>query len=145
VFLGSGGSDISAAHALDHVFGYGVGLDMTRRDLQAEAKRLARPWAAAKAFEGSAPCGEIVPASEIGHPAQGAITLDVNGARVQTGDLRQLIWSVPEAIAHLSRLFHLAPGDAMMTGTPAGVGPVSRGDRLHAHIATIGDLDVTVV
>lgn len=145
VALGKGGTDISVAAALDHVFGYAVGLDMTRRDLQDVAKETRRPWEVAKAFESSGPVGEIAPASAIGHPNAGAIWLDVNGARKQSGDLNQLIWKVPEAIAYLSRLFRLAPGDLIFTGTPAGVGAVKRGDVLHGHIDSIGDLRVKVV
>ena len=145
VFLSKGGEDIPVDQALDHVFGYAVGLDMTRRDLQGEAKKMGRPWESGKAFEESAPVGEIVPASEIGHPEAGAIWLKVNGKNVQEGDLNQLIWKVPEAISYLSGLFRLAPGDVIMTGTPAGVGPVKRGDELLGHIDGIGDLRVKVV
>jgi fumarylpyruvate hydrolase len=144
VALAKGGEDIPPAAALDHVFGYAVGLDMTRRDLQGEAKKAGRPWEVGKAFEASAPCGEIVPASEIGHLRSGAIWLKVNGELRQQGDLAQLIWKVPEAIAYLSGLFRLAPGDLIMTGTPAGVGAVKRGDALHGHIDAIGDLQVAV-
>ncbi|HEX9903581.1 MAG TPA: fumarylacetoacetate hydrolase family protein [Propylenella sp.] len=144
VFLSKGGENIPVESALDHVFGYAVGLDMTRRDLQSEAKKTGRPWESGKAFENSAPCGDIVPATEIGHPQSGAIWLKVNGETVQEGDLNQLIWKVPESIAYLSGLFRLAPGDVIMTGTPAGVGPVKRGDALHGHIEGIGDLRVTV-
>jgi fumarylpyruvate hydrolase len=118
---------------------------MTRRDLQGEAKKLGRPWEVGKAFEDSAPCGELVRASEIGHPDAGAIWLKVNGELRQQGDLNQLIWKVPEAIAYLSGLFRLAPGDIIMTGTPAGVGPVKRGDELVGHIDGIGELRVSVV
>jgi fumarylpyruvate hydrolase len=144
VALSGGGEDIAAGDALGLVFGYAVGLDMTRRDLQGEAKKLGRPWEVGKAFEKSAPCGPIVPASRIGHPSSGAIRLAVNGKVAQRGDLAQMIWKVPEAIAHLSRLFRLAPGDLVFTGTPAGVGPVHRGDRLEGHIDGVGDLAVTV-
>jgi fumarylpyruvate hydrolase len=144
VFLKAGGQDIAGEAALDCVFGYAVGLDMTRRDLQGEAKKAGRPWEAAKAFEFSAPCGEIVPAAEIGHPAAGRMWLEVNGRTAQEGDLAQMIWSVPEAISHLSRLFRIAPGDAIMTGTPAGVGPVQRGDELFGGIEGIGELRVRV-
>jgi fumarylpyruvate hydrolase len=143
-FLGSGGVDIPVDKALDHVFGYAVGLDMTRRDLQGEAKKLGRPWEVGKAFESSAPCGEIVPASEIGHPDSGAIWLKVNGKTVQDGDLNQLIWKVPETIAYLSGLFRLAAGDVIMTGTPSGVGPVKRGDELLGHVDGVGDIKVSV-
>ena len=145
VFLGKGGENIPVERALDHVFGYAVGLDMTRRDLQGEAKKMGRPWESGKAFEGSAPCGDIVPAREVGHPLSGAIWLKVNGRTVQEGDLNQLIWKVPEAISYLSGLFRLAAGDVIMTGTPAGVGPVRRGDEMHGHIDGIGDLHVRVV
>jgi fumarylpyruvate hydrolase len=143
-FLGSGGVDIPADKALDHVFGYAVGLDMTRRDLQGEAKKLGRPWEVGKAFESSAPCGEIVPASEVGHPSSGAIWLKVNGKTVQEGDLNQMIWKVPETIAYLSGLFRLAAGDVIMTGTPSGVGPVSRGDALVGHVDGVGEIEVSV-
>ena len=145
VALGQGGRDIPAEAALDCVWGYGVGLDMTRRDLQGEAKKLGRPWEVGKAFERSAPCSALVPAAEIGHPARGAIWLRVNGAMRQEGDLEQMIWKTPEIIAHLSRLFELRAGDLVMTGTPAGVGPVVRGDRLHGHVDGVGELEVTVV
>jgi fumarylpyruvate hydrolase len=145
VALAEGGERIDVADALDHVFGYAVALDMTRRDLQGEAKKLGRPWEVGKAFEHSAPCAALVPASAIGHPAAGAIWLEVNGERRQEGDLNQMIWKVPEIISYLSELFTLAPGDLIMTGTPAGVGPVARGDRLHGHVDAVGELEVTVV
>ena len=145
VALSGGGVDIPVADALGCVWGYAVGLDMTRRDLQAKAKELARPWEVAKAFEQSAPCSPLVSAEKIGHLSRGAIRLDVNGERRQSGDLDQMIWKVPEMISYLSGLFRLAPGDVIMTGTPAGVGPVNRGDVLHGHIDGIGDLDVRVV
>ncbi len=144
VALGRGGADIPVETALTHVWGYAVGLDMTRRDLQGEAKKLGRPWEVGKAFEHSAPCGPVVPVETCGHPAEGAIWLTVNGETRQLGDLSQLIWKVPEVIAFLSRLFVLRPGDLIMTGTPAGVGPVTRGDRLHGHIEGVGDLKVDV-
>jgi fumarylpyruvate hydrolase len=145
VALGQGGADIPAERALDHVWGYAVGLDMTRRDLQGEAKRMGRPWEVGKAFEHSAPIGPIEPVFEIGHPERGIISLDVNGARRQEGDIAQMIWKVPEMIACLSRLFVLAPGDLIFSGTPAGVGPVQRGDRMHASIEGVGELDLAVV
>jgi fumarylpyruvate hydrolase len=145
VALGSGGRDIALEKALDCVFGYGVGLDMTRRDLQAQAKDAGRPWEVGKAFEGSAPCTPLVPAASIGHPDAGAIWLDVNGARRQTGDLNQMIWKVPEMISHLSGLFTLRPGDIIFSGTPSGVGPVRRGDLLLGHVDRVGDLKVRVV
>jgi fumarylpyruvate hydrolase len=107
VALAKGGDNIPAEKALDCVFGYAVGLDMTRRDLQGEAKKMGRPWEVGKAFEASAPCGPLVPASKIGHPSKGAVWVDVNGQRRQTGDLSQLIWNIPETIAYLSGLFTL--------------------------------------
>jgi fumarylpyruvate hydrolase len=145
VALAGGGTDIPVSDALDHVYGYAVGLDMTRRDLQSEAKRLGRPWDVAKSFEHSAPCGPVVPASRIGHPSGGAITLDVNGARRQEGDLNQMIWKVPEMIAILSAYFTLRPGDLIMTGTPSGVGAVQRGDVLRGDVAGVGGITSTVV
>jgi fumarylpyruvate hydrolase len=145
VALGKGGADIPAEKALDYVFGYAVGLDMTRRDLQGEAKKMGRPWEVGKAVEASAPCGPIVPASKIGHPAKGAVWLDVNGQRRQTGDLSQLIWNIPETIAYLSSLFTLAPGDLIMTGTPAGVGAVKRGDVMKGGVEGVGEIEVRVV
>ena len=145
VALGKGGQDIAPDAALDCVFGYAVGLDMTRRDLQQKARDMGRPWEIGKAFEASAPCSEIVPASAIGHPAAGDIWLDVNGARRQTGDLNQLIWKVPEIIAHLSGLFRLAPGDLIFTGTPSGVAAVNRGDHLAGHIDKVGAIEAVVV
>ena len=145
VALGTGGTGIAVGDALGHVYGYGVGIDMTRRDLQARAKELQRPWEVAKAFESSAPCSPVVPASAIGHPSAGAIWLDVNGARRQSGDLDQMIWKVPEMIAYLSGLFTLRPGDVIFTGTPADVGAVARGDVMHGHIDGVGELTVTVV
>ena len=145
VALSRGGENIPVESALDCVFGYAVGLDMTRRDLQGEAKKAGRPWEVGKAFEGSAPIGAIVPAGKIGHPDHGAVWLKVNGALRQEGDLNQMIWKVPETIAYLSGLFRLAPGDLIMTGTPAGVGAVQRGDELHGHVDGVGDINVKVV
>jgi len=145
VALARGGKNIAPKDAAACIFGYAVGLDMTRRDLQGEAKKLGRPWEVGKAFEQAAPCSAIEPASRIGHPAKGAVWLDVNGERRQTGDLSQLIWSVPEIIGHLSALFELKPGDLIFTGTPAGVGPVKRGDRLHGGVEGVGELKIEVV
>ena len=142
VALGTGGRDVSVDRALDLVYCYGVGLDMTRRDMQAVAKKAGRPWDLSKGFDESAPCSALVPAAEIGHPAAGQIWLDVNGERRQQGDLAQQIWSVPEALAYLSTFVALRPGDLLMTGTPAGVGAVQPGDRLSGHIDGIGDLTV---
>ncbi len=145
VAIGRGGRDIPAAAALDHVDGYAVGLDMTRRDLQGEAKRLGRPWEVGKAFEHAAPCSAIAPAAQIGHPGAGAVWLKVNGAVRQQGDLSQMIWSVPEVITHLSGLFELRPGDLVYSGTPAGVGPVNRGDVLVGGVDGVGELTIRVV
>jgi fumarylpyruvate hydrolase len=142
VALGEGGVNLSASDALSRVFGYAVGLDMTRRDLQAEAKKAGRPWDMAKGFDRSAPTSAVRPASEIGHPERGSIWLRINDELRQEGDLDQQIWKVPETIAYLSTLVELRPGDLIMTGTPKGVGPVSRGDRLVGHIDEVGDLEV---
>ncbi|NRP19290.1 Fumarylpyruvate hydrolase [Ensifer adhaerens] len=144
VALKSGGADIPVEQALDCVYGYGVGIDFTRRDLQAEAKKAGKPWAAAKAFEHSAPVSEIVPVEAIGHPANGNIWLKVNGELRQQGDLDQMIWKIPEVISELSRLFTLAPGDIIMTGTPSGVGPVVRGDTITCGVDGVAALAVTV-
>ena len=145
VALKQGGSDIPVEQALECVYGYAVGLDMTRRDLQGEAKKMGRPWDTGKAFERSAPCGPLVPASRIGHPDKGRVWLEINGEPRQEGDLAQLIWKVPEVIAYLSTLFTLAPGDLIMTGTPAGVGPVKRGDVLKGGVEGVGEIEVRVV
>jgi fumarylpyruvate hydrolase len=145
VALARGGTNIPVGNALDCVYGYAVGLDMTRRDLQAECKKAGRPWEIGKAFEHSAPCSELVPAADIGHPSEGAIWLKVGGGMRQEGDLNQLIWKVPEMIAFLSGLFELKPGDLIMSGTPSGVGKVERGDLLEGHIDRVGDLRVKVV
>ena len=143
VALGQGGENIAPQDALSHVFGYAVGLDMTRRDIQAEAKKAGRPWDMAKGFDRSAPVSPIRPASEIGHPSEGAISLRINGEPRQEGDLAQQIWKVSETIAYLSTLVELRPGDLIMTGTPKGVGRVERGDSLEGHIEGVGDLRVT--
>jgi fumarylpyruvate hydrolase len=145
VAIGKGGKNIAVGDALDHVFGYGVGLDMTRRDLQGVAKELRRPWEAGKAFDHAAPCSRIRTVEDIGHPDSGAIWLKVNGEIRQEGDLSQQIWNVPETIAHLSSLFELVPGDLIFTGTPSGVGPVGPGDVMVGGIDGIGELEVRVV
>jgi fumarylpyruvate hydrolase len=124
VALKSGGAEISLENALEHVYEYGLGLDMTRRDLQGEAKKLGRPWEVGKSFEKSAPMSELVPASETGHLDQVRICLKINDEIKQDGDLNQMIWKVPEMIAYLSRFYDIAGGDLIMSGTPAGLGPI---------------------
>ena len=141
--LGGGGAKIAEADALSHVWGYGVGLDMTRRDLQGEAKEKGRPWDTGKAFDDSAPISALRPAAEIGHPAAGRIWLEVNGEIRQDSDLTHLIWNVSETIAYLSRLFVLRPGDLIFTGTPAGVAAVGPGDRLEGGVEGVGELTVS--
>lgn len=144
VFLKSGGVDIGPDDALQTVFGYGIALDMTRRDLQGAAKKLGRPWEVGKAFEYAAPCGPVHRVEDVGYLLRGEISLDQNGTRRQVGDLSQMIWSVPEQISILSQFFELAAGDVILTGTPAGVGRVARGDELHCRVAGLGDLKVRV-
>lgn len=145
VALKEGGRDIPVEKALDHVFGYAVGIDMTRRDLQAEAKKAGRPWELGKSFDHSAPCSTLVPVAECGHLPSGAIALSVNGETRQSGDLNQMIWKVAEAISYLSSYFVLYPGDLIYTGTPAGVGPVKRGDEIVATIEGLPPLSIRVV
>ena len=145
VAIGKDGSDIAVENALDHVYGYACGLDMTRRDLQAVAKKAGRPWEMAKGFDHSAPIGTIEPASAIGHPQKGAITLSVNGSMRQTGDLSGQIWSVSETIAYLSQFVALKAGDLIMTGTPAGVSAVLRGDVLEGKIEGVGTVRTSIV
>ena len=144
VALGQGGRDVPVEQALQLVFGYAVGLDMTRRDLQSEAKKLARPWDMGKGFDQSAPCAPLVPIAQAGHPAQGAIWLKVNGELRQQGDLSDQIWNVAETIAALSTLVELCPGDLIYTGTPEGVGAVVRGDHLQGHIDGLPELNITI-
>lgn len=145
VAIGKGGSNISADHALDHVWGYGLGLDMTRRDLQGEAKKMGRPWDTGKAFDQSAPCSALVPVSQCGHLSKGRIYLTVNGQVKQDGDLAMMIWNVPETIAYLSTLFTLMPGDLIFSGTPAGVAAVQRGDALEGHVDGLPVLHTKIV
>ncbi|MEA3121747.1 MAG: fumarylpyruvate hydrolase [Paraburkholderia sp.] len=145
VAIGKGGMDIPVERAHEHVYGYALGLDMTRRDLQAEAKKLGRPWETAKGFDHSAPLGPIHPVAQIGHIEHGAIWLEVNGVEKQRADISQLIWSTPETIAYLSRLFELQPGDLIFTGTPEGVGAVVKGDLMTGGIDGLGEFNVRVV
>ncbi|KXF75532.1 5-carboxymethyl-2-hydroxymuconate isomerase [Paramesorhizobium deserti] len=145
VALNQGGTDIPVEKALEHVYGYGIGLDMTRRDLQGEAKKLGRPWETGKSFEASAPCTPLIPASKIGHPTAGSIWVKVNGELRQSGDLNQMIWKVPEMISYLSGLFELQAGDLIFAGTPAGVGAVARGDTIHGGIDGVGEIHTRVV
>ena len=145
VAIGKGGSDIAAADALQHVWGYAVGLDMTRRDLQGEAKKLGRPWDTGKGFEQSAPIGPITPAAQAGDIGKAAITLHVNGTLRQGSTTDMLIWNVAETIADLSKYFTLQPGDLIYSGTPAGVAAVQRGDELVGAISGLTDLRVKVV
>ncbi|MGO4328996.1 fumarylacetoacetate hydrolase family protein [Cupriavidus sp. 2TAF22] len=144
VAIGRGGRDIDPRDASDHVWGYAVGLDMTRRDLQQQAKRAGGPWEPSKAFDHSAPCSPIVEASRCGHPGEGAIHLSVNGAERQRADLSGLLWPVAELVSMLSRSVALMPGDLIFTGTPAGVGPLQRGDVVHAGVDGIGEFTLTV-
>jgi fumarylpyruvate hydrolase len=144
VALGKGGRDVSVEQALSLVFGYAVGLDMTRRDIQSEAKKLARPWDMAKGFDQSAPCAPLVPVTQSGHPDKGAIWLKVNGEVRQQGDLSDLIWSVAETISYLSGLVELFPGDLIYTGTPEGVGAVVKGDHLEGHVDGLPALSITI-
>lgn len=143
--IGKGGSNIPLEEANDHVFGYAVGLDMTRRDLQMKMREMGRPWEIGKAFDQSAPIAPLHPASKVGHPTQAGIWLQVNGADKQRSDIDKLIWSVPETIAYLSRFFELKPGDLIMTGTPEGVGPVVAGDRMVGGVDGLGELNVRIV
>lgn len=144
VAIGTGGTSINADAALDHVYGYAAGVDLTRRDLQDEAKSLRRPWDMSKGFDASAPIGAITPVARTGHPSSGRIVLSVNGERRQGGDLADMIWPVPDVIAFLSRLVTLQPGDLIYTGTPDGVGPVRRGERVVGTIDGVGELAFTL-
>ena len=144
VAIGKGGSGIKAAEAAAHIWGYAVGLDMTRRDLQNDMKKQGRPWCIGKAFDQSAPIGPIHPKSSTGELSAGAITIAVNGTLKQKGDLKDLIWNVNETIEHLSAAWTLQPGDLVFTGTPAGVAAVVRGDLMEGAIAGLGTLKVAV-
>lgn len=145
VALHKGGRDIKEAPALDHVFGYAVGVDMTRRDRQDEAKSLKRPWKVAKSADFSAPIGPLHLASQVGHVQSGAITLSVNGNVKQNANLSDMIWSVPEQIVILSTYFELKAGDLIFSGTPEGVGAVTRGDVMNVAIATLENIELRVV
>lgn len=144
VAIGAPAFAIAAADALSAVFGYACGLDMTRRDLQLAERAKQRPWTLGKDVEASAPVSTIAPASRIGHPAKGRIALRQNGQTRQSSDIGQMVWSVPEIIAHLSGFYRLGPGDLIFTGTPAGVGPVAAGDLLEGSIEGVGELTVTI-
>ncbi|WP_342051464.1 MULTISPECIES: fumarylacetoacetate hydrolase family protein [unclassified Cupriavidus] len=144
VAIGDGGRDIDPAHAASHIWGYAVGLDMTRRDLQQQARRAGDPWEPSKAFDHSAPCGPVVPVATCGHPRAGSICLAVNGVARQQDDLSGLLFPVPGLVAMLSRSVALMPGDLIFTGTPAGVGALQDGDRIDASIGGIGELSMTV-
>ncbi|WP_194246538.1 fumarylacetoacetate hydrolase family protein [Caulobacter sp. SSI4214] len=144
VAIGKGGRDIAASQALDHVYGYATGLDMTRRDLQLEAREKGRPWDTGKNVEQSSPLGLIHPVDEVGHPEAGRIALTVNGAVRQDADLAELIWPVADVIAYVSRFYRLEPGDLIYTGTPAGVGAVVEGDTVVVSIAGLSDCAITI-
>jgi fumarylpyruvate hydrolase len=145
VALGRGGRGVDVKSARDLIFGYAVGLDMTRRDRQRESRERGLPWEIGKSFDQSAPCGPIFPVAQVGHVEKGSITLAVNGKERQRGDIAQLIWNVPEIIANLSREYELHAGDLIFTGTPAGVGPVGPGDRMEGAIEGLGTLCISVV
>ena len=142
--IGKAGRDISVERANEHVFGYAVGLDMTRRDLQLKLRDKGRPWELGKAFDQSAPIGLIHAASNIGHPTKGAVWVQVDGADRQRSDIAKLIWSVPEIVANLSTYFELRPGDLIYTGTPEGVGGIERGQTMRGGIDGLGELTVRV-
>ena len=144
VALQSGGQNITVADAAQHIYGYAIGIDMTRRDLQADAKKAGRPWEVAKSFDCSAPISEITPKSEIGILERAGISLHVNDDQRQSSDISEMIWSVPEIISELSKLFELHAGDIIFTGTPSGVGPVLTGDKLRATIEGLGELSLLV-
>jgi fumarylpyruvate hydrolase len=142
--IGRAAINVSADAALDCVWGYAIGLDMTRRDRQRDARDMQLPWEKGKSFDQSAPCGPLYSVAQVGHPAAGTITLSVNGAEKQRGDLTEMIWSVPEIIAQLSKEVELKPGDLIFTGTPAGVGPIVPGDKLECQIQCIGNASFTI-
>lgn len=145
VAIGKTGANIGKDRADDHIWGYGVGIDLTRRDLQVNAKNMGRPWDAGKGFDQSAPISALHAASVIGHPQAGRIWLEVNGQIKQDSDISRLIWSVPEVVEHLSGLFILQPGDLIYTGTPAGVGPVVAGDKLSGGVDGVDAITIEIV
>lgn len=145
VAIGKTGANIGKDRADDHIWGYGVGIDLTRRDLQVNAKNMGRPWDAGKGFDQSAPISALHAASVIGHPQAGRIWLEVNGQIKQDSDISRLIWSVPEVVEHLSGLFILQPGDLIYTGTPAGVGPVVAGDKLSGGVDGVDTITIEIV
>ncbi len=144
VALGAGGSNIDPSDAMSLVWGYGVGLDLTRRDLQALAKDAGRPWDMAKGFDASAPCSPLIPATKLGHPQDARIWLEVNGALRQEGNLNEMIWPIADVIGHLSRLVTLAPGDLIYTGTPAGVAALKPGDRLRGGVDGVAEFALSI-
>ena len=145
VAIHKGGKNIQPENALEHVFGYAVGIDLTRRDLQSEAKKLGRPWDTGKTFNQAAPISPLQLAADIGHPVNGKIRLMVNNSIRQDGDINEMIWSVPESISKLSAFFELVPGDILFTGTPSGVGKIVSGDNVKGKIDGIGDIEINII
>ncbi|QMV03724.1 FAA hydrolase family protein [Devosia sp. D6-9] len=144
IALAEGGSNLSPEAIPAKIFGYAVGIDMTQRDVQSVAKKAGRPWDMSKGFDHSAPVGDLIPATRIGHPSRGIITLKVNGVEKQRGDISDLIWPIADAIAYLSNWVELKPGDLIFTGTPAGVGPVVRGDLLEGAVEGVGSVTTRI-
>ena len=144
VAIGQGGTDVDPDDALALIWGYGVGVDLTRRDLQDTAKQMSRPWDWAKGFDASAPCGALRPAKEIGHPGSGRVWLEVNGQARQQGDLNELIWPIADVISHVSRAVALRPGDLIFTGTPSGVGALQPRDRVRAGVEGVGEISFEI-
>jgi fumarylpyruvate hydrolase len=144
VALKSGGRNIPVEKANDCIYGYGVGIDLTRRDLQIASRNIKQPWEIGKFFDNSAPCSALRPVSEIGHPSRGKITLKVNGNLKQEGDLEQMIWNVPETISKLSEMVELTAGDVIFTGTPSGVGAVAEGEKMECEVEGVGRLTIII-
>ncbi|MEK9683455.1 MAG: fumarylacetoacetate hydrolase family protein [Rhodospirillaceae bacterium] len=144
VAIGKPATDVTVEEANNRIFGYGVGLDMTRRDVQIAAREVGRPWDMGKGFDNSAPCSAIFSVADIGHPSEGRIHLTVNGETKQDGDIKDMIWNVPESISYLSGLVSLEPGDLIMTGTPAGVGPVVSGDKMVVSVDGVTELTCSI-